>query len=130
MAHTGQRRGRGGRRTGTPGVAYTNRTDLNTNRQPVTATPSKEYGQRAAQEQAQRMIPLPQMAPPPALNAPTARPQEPITAGVPIGPGPGAEALSAPVGLDPDSDLEAQLRALRFMYPNSDITRLLAEFRA
>ena len=113
---------------------YTNRTDLIGPAQLANQTaPGQQYGDRAAQQQAQRAIPVaptalttggpPTGAPtppqPPAqqgppqlasilgqaaghngpgdntlLNRPTDRPNEPVTAGLPVGPGPGPEALS------------------------------------
>lgn len=107
------RTGRGGPRTGTPGVAYSNRTDLNQpNRLPPTAATGQPYGQAKAQLDAQQAIPLqsgPSLPTPPPAAAPdvpyqlpqagdflrpTERPDEPVTAGVPVGPGPGPEALS------------------------------------
>lgn len=103
---------RGGRRTGSPGSAYSNRTDLNANRTlPIQVGPSQQYGQAAAQTRAQQAVP---MAPPPAsstpnappaapaaaplvpLDAPTARPNEPVTAGAALGAGPGPMAMGAP----------------------------------
>ena len=124
---------RGGRRQGTPGKAYGQRTDLNMNRQAVATGPSQGYGQRAAQERAQQAVPLaaapptptgapaggpgagaPPAAFPPAgsfgpLDRPTDRPDEPVTAGAPIGPGPGPEALSftGAAGQPRDPDLES-----------------------
>lgn len=92
---------RGGRRSGKPGAQYPNRADL---AQSVRTAPNQPYGQAGAQAQAQRTIPLPQTpptpAPQPTVNAPdpgmlaqpTARPGEPVTAGLPIGAGPGPEA--------------------------------------
>jgi hypothetical protein len=121
------RKGRGGRRTGTPGKAYSNRTDLNGS-QPVRTAPAEHYGDATAQSDAQRAIPLPAMSgggggqEAPAgpsiipLDAPTGRPDEPMTAGMPIGPGPGPEILKPPdpvvraaavlnqLGPDADSD--------------------------
>jgi hypothetical protein len=86
--------------------------------QPVEAPTGRAYGERQALEQSQRDLPLPQQAPPPApaatpmrdpaqalaefpfpepmLPGPTARPHEPITAGLPVGPGPGPEAAGGP----------------------------------
>jgi hypothetical protein len=94
---------RGGRRSGSPGATYTNRSDLNA--QPVRTAPGQPYGQAVAQQRAQQAIPLPatppvQASPAPAvppdpgmLHAPSARPGEPVTAGLPVGAGPGPEAL-------------------------------------
>lgn len=79
--------------------------------QPVRVPGGLPYGQAGRLEDAQRALPLAavpepapsdvlaaatQMAPPQALLArPTTRPAEPVTAGAPVGPGPGREALGA-----------------------------------
>lgn len=115
----GKKENRGGKRTGLPGKAYDNRSDLNTNRgtQPITAVPNQPYGEAGEQIAAQEIAPLrqvpsggqmamePQGAPVSVtpLDAPTGRPNEPVTAGVPIGPGVGPEALTIP---DEDLDLD------------------------
>src|SRR5436190_23443421 len=103
-------RGRGGRRTGTPGKAYSNRSDL---AQPVRTAPSKSYGEAAASARAQDVVPLPTQPMPspgggPAAAAgmpaagplpgespfdrPTDRGFEPLTAGMAQGPGAGPSA--------------------------------------
>ena len=53
------RTGKGGKREGTAGTAYANRTDLN-NRgpQPVTTSPGEPYGQRTMLADAQKAIPM------------------------------------------------------------------------
>src|SRR5215207_2868852 len=85
-------RGRGGARSGQPGQAYTNRTDLNAKpRQAAAAGPSQGYGQRAELMRAQQALPLP--APGPSLNDPTERPDEHPMTGAPMGPGAGPEVL-------------------------------------
>lgn len=90
-----------------PGGAYANRTDMT---QPVRTATGQPYGQAQALEQAQQAAPLPQQAPmdqilgaaqnfnfnPVQLNAPTARPNEPITQGLPMGAGAGPEVLNIP----------------------------------
>jgi hypothetical protein len=105
---------RGGVRNGTPGTAYANRTDLQSVKPlPVRTGPSAVYGDSANLARAQQAVP---MAPPPSgvpqsggggpsggsvpagpppvdLHAPSDRPNEPVTAGLPVGPGPGPEAL-------------------------------------
>lgn len=97
-------RGRGGARQGTPGKAYGNRSDLN---MPISTVPNQEYGKAAMQREAQQAVPMgqsPVAAAPaqqqaPAGNPlprpgsmpflePTNRPNEPVTAGLPFGPGP------------------------------------------
>ena len=87
-------RGRGGARQGTPGKGYSNRTDLGMNYGAGTA------GNGGLPPVAQAAPPQPQQptGPPslaaypedsPGLLDPTARPDEPITDGLPIGPGRG-----------------------------------------
>lgn len=131
---------RGGARSGTPGKSYGNRQDLN---QAVKVATGEPYGVAQQLENAQRAIPLPNSAAtpaspaaapapvdagPPALpgqspfDRPTERPQEPVTAGLPSGPGPGPEILaSAPPDL-----IGAQLRTLFARYPNDDLLRVMA----
>src|SRR5882724_3864847 len=105
---------RGGRRAGTPGTAYKNRSDL----QAVRVAPGEPYGVAQQLENAQRTIPLSNSAnqlpsapvsspqapagtggtPFPAGQQDFARPSEqpdvPVTAGLASGPGPGPEALT------------------------------------
>lgn len=112
---------RGGPRQGQPDKAYTNRTDLAADRttQPVRTAPGQTYGTQAAQAEAQRVNPLPQQQPIqlPGFSRPTERPAEPVTAGAPIGAGPGPEAVPQ-VGPGEWPDLErvrAMLPALEYM---------------
>ena len=77
--------------------ALSQRTDGN-GTQPATYVPGLPYGQ--GQETYNNQVaapmagnPIPQMEMPTPLMAPTARPNEPITAGVNIGDGPGSEAM-------------------------------------
>lgn len=113
----------GGSRVGTPGQAYGNRTDLNQGHSlPVKVAPHQTYGAVTAQTQAQRAIPMaapplslpagPANLPSPGAPGPslpgapavtpgafgdihrrTERPTEPVTAGSPLGAGPGPEAI-------------------------------------
>lgn len=127
---------RGGKRSGKPGASYTNRTDLN---KPSLAAPPKTYGDAAASARAQQAVPLPQAGPPggPAAGAgmqPPAgplpgelqfgrgsdRPMEPLTAGMNVGPGPGASATMPTV--DP---VVENLRAAARAFPNQAIFDLL-----
>lgn len=130
----------GGRRQGAPGQAYGNRTDLNQNRQPVQVASGQPYGARQEQVAAQKAVPLPDAPPVPAsppapapgsfgpFTRPTERPNEPLTAGLPIGPGPGPEAIGgAP---NPQGDVEAQLLAMYRQHPNNDLLRLIRTARA
>lgn len=105
-----------------PGGAYVNRTDMT---QPPTAAPGQAYGNAGEQIAAQEAMPLPQTqevdpfskavqaakqftfnAEP--INTPSARPNEPVTAGLDTGPGPGYEVLGLRRGL---SDLLTRLAA-------------------
>lgn len=111
---------RGGRRSGVQGQAYSNRTDLNSGPR-IDALRGQPYGEAGAQIASQQALP---MAPPPIpLTAPTNRPNEPIQAGLPIGPGPGPEAAAIP---SPDP-VEMTLRGLYEMYPNRDLAELLED---
>lgn len=95
---------RGGKRTGKQGASYGNRSDLQQGPRalPVQTATGQEYGKATEQREAQQAVPMASgplgdpMAsaqafnPPPVvpMGAPTARPDEPITAGIPTGPGP------------------------------------------
>lgn len=115
----------GGKRSGTIGKAYANRSDLN-GPAPISAAGGQPYGERGAQEAAQRAVPMgtPQVPPPgpgggpgggPApqftgrpeamaapgslgdLFADSTNPGEHVMNGSALGPGAGPEAF----GLDP-----------------------------
>lgn len=117
--------GRGGPRQGKPGVSYPQRTDLNER-----GFTGQTYGTRQAQIEAVRAVPAapppaPQTGPPPVdpnapkpgsmpdLFGPTDHPDEPVTAGAPVGPGPGPEAL----GLTEPRQADLQNLAARNLYP-------------
>lgn len=135
----GRRSNRGGPRTGTPGQTYTNRSDLNAH-QPVTTAPGQIYGAATQQADAQRQMPLPgpglaaqaplgpggPSGPLPgslgALHDPTQRPDEPVTHGLPSGPGAGPEVL----GGQPDPTVNV-LRGLYAAFPTPDVAALLNE---
>jgi hypothetical protein len=92
---------RGGKRQGTPGKGYSNRTDLQTN--------YDNEGMSAASGGTPVSKPSPQMlgAYPedtPMLTDPTNRPDEPITSGLMSGPGNGPE------GMDPRLDETRKLK--------------------
>jgi len=105
------RKGKGGARDGKPGGGYTNRSDLV---QAPRAATGQTYGEAGRQIAAQKAVPLPAAAPTPTPGAaatspgptsprgpspidvlaampglmdPSMRPNEPVTAGLPIGPG-------------------------------------------
>ena len=59
------------------------------------------------------------------MGAPTNRPDEPVTAGAPMGPGPGPEALSGPfLALPPDVFAEAA-RRFWVAHPSRESLRML-----
>lgn len=120
--------------------------------QPIQVAPGGEYGSATALKQGQQAVPLPNaqaVAAPQSVpsfggtggavapgdinfEAPTARPNEPVTAGLPVGPGPGPEALNMP---DESSTIAGQLRTMYANVPaaqNNDFLRLveLAEQQA
>lgn len=104
------RKGRGGARQGHPGKAYTNRTDLN-EKLPVETVPGQTYGDQAQQRRAQQAVPMgppASAARPPSLTEPSQRPEEPLTAGMPFGPGPGPQAVQR----QPNPDLATMRRYL------------------
>lgn len=93
--------GRGGPRQGTAGKAYSNRTDLSVNRAPNTgntaatggvAAPAPQRDTVSRSEPAGPTMPSTFPEDTPMLSDPTQRPGEPITAGLPIGAGPGPSA--------------------------------------
>lgn len=132
----------GGARQGTPGKPMPNRSDLRA--QKVAVPPSAEYGQGERLRRAQQAVPMagPAQAPqqqqpggPPAapqrplgpmageqgdLLRPTERPDEPVTAGVPFGPGPmGTRDTGDPV--------LAQLQAYYSVFPTQDLADLIED---
>lgn len=83
------------------------------------------YGTQTAQVQAQQQVPIQKAPPIPAfvpLDAPTTRPFEPATHGLPSGPGAGPEALG--VGLD---DPLTAMRAAYAVYPDPDLMRAILD---
>jgi len=121
-------------------ATYANRTDLQnpTNKIAVTAAPGQTYGEAGAQRAAQQAVPMgtpqaPVIAPGSLgnLDRPTERPMEPVTAGNPLGMGPGSEALFPPMPqvLQPGSrqDLINQVRYIYSKNPNTAVFQLLLE---
>lgn len=64
--------------------------------------------------------------PPPPFNRPTERPDEPLTAGLSSGPGPGPEALGVGFASQPDP-VAIELRALYQQFPNDDLRDLIED---
>lgn len=80
---------RGGKRKGTPGKGYSNRTDLQMDYN--NQTESAAAGGMTPQPSAQRAPMYPEDTP--MLTDPTQRPDEPIASGLPVGPGRGPEGM-------------------------------------
>lgn len=119
---------RGGRRGGTPGKAYFQRSDLNQTRTlPVQTATGQPYGAATAQREAQQAVPMASgpllteaAGPLPGLTSPTMRPDEPLSAGAPFGPGPGPQASPQEMGL-------ADLRAIYAAHSTEDVRELIEE---
>jgi len=110
---------RGGRRQGTQGKAYANRTDL-----------AVDYGSQG-NPAAGGMQPVAQQAPfigadqVPNIGDPTAFPNEPVTTGLMGGPGDGPDAMP-PMPPSPTDPVRQILQALILSNPNPDLVRALA----
>ena len=103
---------RGGERQGRPGQAYANRTDLMANPQKTAPAPAPRP-REAAPEQGFSLT---------ALDAPTQRPDEPVTAGAPVGAGPGPEAI----GLGGEAEVD-ELRRIYLAFPSEALRQLIEE---
>lgn len=88
-----------------------------------------QYGDGVRLEQMQQQTPDP--APPQDLMRPSERPDEPVTAGVPMGAGPGPEAI-APAGIPAGSNLDLILtvRAAAARFPNPNLLALLRDLES
>lgn len=113
---------RGGKRQGTQGKAYSNRTDLATDYAPG-GQPATGGMQAPAQQQA-FMGPAIGADEVPNLGAPTTRPNIPVTNGLDIGPGAGSEALG-PMPPPPSDPIRQILQAMLLQGPNPDVLRVL-----
>jgi hypothetical protein len=102
------------------------------------AARGQTYGKAGQQMEAQRAVPMrkppteTRPAPLTPLLAPTQRPEEPITAGAPFGPGVGPEALGVPVApqVGDVDDLALRVRAIASQFPNAALLGLLAELES
>lgn len=107
---------RGGRRQGAPGKAYSNRTDLNMVRAPQQGTQTAAAG---GQSLATPSFVTPDQVP--KLNDPSARPQEPVTTGLSLGPGDGPTAL----GYTPRPEAVRTLQAAYLRTPTPELRRAI-----
>jgi hypothetical protein len=115
-------------------AAYGQRTDLN---MAPTAVPGQTYGEAGAQMAAQRAVPMGAPAAPATpsaptvapgqygpLDRPTERPNEPLTAGAPFGPG-RMSTQSAYIGRRNGDPILDELRALYASYPSDELADML-----
>lgn len=63
---------------------------------------------------------MPQVTP---LDAPSSRPGEPVTTGLPVGPGAGPEAVGG--GFTANNEVETQLRATYRRFPTEQMRALI-----
>jgi hypothetical protein len=82
--------------------------------------PSTGYGDEAALMESLQQVPMVGVDEVPNLSDPSVRPSEPLTTGLPVGPGAGPEVLN--VAPDPVREV---LRAMMVAFPNSDVQRLI-----
>ncbi len=119
---------RGGRRNGTPGRGYGNRTDL-MSAPDMSKNTAATGGMSAPAAQGPAVEPAGPMGPAigadqvPNLFDPTMRPDEPVTAGLSLGPGAGREALGVlpPSPIDP---VRQVVEAMMLISPNPDLYRI------
>lgn len=121
---------------------YPNRTDLANPAKKVAkmAPKGQTYGTATRQLQAQAQVPMasgdittpqaqaavPRVSPGSlgAFDRPTDRPDEPLTAGAPFGPGPAPAQLGMPTVFGGPKPID-EIRALYQMFPNEDLAALL-----
>ena len=122
-------------------AAYGQRTDLN---MAPTAVPGQTYGEAGAQIAAQRAVPMGASAAPATpsatpsaptstpgqygpLDRPTERPNEPLTAGAPFGPG-RMSTENAYIGRRNGDPILDELRALYASYPSDELANMLDSY--
>ena len=118
-------------------AAYPQRTDLN---MAPSAVPGQTYGEAGAQMAAQRAVPMGAPAAPAApkaptvvpgqygpLDRPTERPNEPVTAGAPFGPG-RMSTENAYIGRRNGDPILDELRALYASYPSDELANMLDSY--
>lgn len=98
--------------------------------QPIRYVPGMEYGGGQELMDLQAGAPMAAEGAPPrlAFDAPTERPDEPVTHGAPVGAGAGPEVL--PVGAPEDDKVAAVIRAAYANYPSPQLSALVAQLDA
>lgn len=97
---------------------YSERTD---DKQPIRTPTGLPYGEAGAITAAQQQAPLPASPAPPKLSEPSARPDQPVTAGAAAGAGPGLEALEPQAVGMPQGGAVAQTLARVAAVDNSGV---------
>ena len=99
-------------------------------RRAVQQVPTGKAPTAVAAEAAAKAAPRPNASG--TFASPTVRPDEPITAGAPFGPGAGPEVLPVPVApaLGSQPDLVERVRAISAQFPNAALLGLLAELES
>lgn len=124
---------------------YSNRSDLrNSAKLPAKAATGQTYGEAGKQVAAQRAVPMaapptdvaptatpqqPRVAPGSMgpLSRPTERPNEPLTAGAPFGPG-RTQQLGGYIGPRNSDPILDELRALYATYPSEELADMLDSY--
>ena len=114
---------RGGKREGTPGKGYSNRTDLTSNYDNAAASAAGGGIEPPSVDRAAAPVSI-YADQVPNIYDPTARPDEPVTAGLNVGPGGGAEVMPPmpPPRVDPVRQI---IQAMMMTNSNPDLVRLL-----
>lgn len=115
---------RGGKREGTPGKGYTNRTDLGMDYAPGDAASG---GLVAPSQMAQSQVQAPMSIGADEvldLGAPTSRPGEPLMTGTDVGQGAGLSAMG-PMPPNPQDPVRQAIQAMMLISPNPDLARIL-----
>jgi hypothetical protein len=123
---------------------YTNRTDLQNKAGKIAKAAAKgqTYGQAGQQLQAQAAVPMAkpptETAQPPrqfampgtlgAFGRPTERPNEPITAGAPFGPGATPLQAGTLPRMSTETSTLEQIKAIYAAYPNDDLANLIDSY--
>jgi hypothetical protein len=101
-----------------------------TDGQPAMQLPNPAYGEQQEFQAIQQGAPMmqePGMAPPPSLLAPSDRPDEPVSAGAALGPGPGPESLRREEAMKDMSSIGTYMPMMERMAQRPDAPR---SFRA
>jgi hypothetical protein len=107
----------------------------------VTVGPSQQYGEAEKLRRAQEAVPMGAsptdvqarqeqraMRKPVPLDAPTSRPQEPITAGMDFGPGPNRLAVGLPSMFDERRAAAVEIMQIAAAYQTEDLMDMVERF--